>query len=99
MKSSYENMDDVRRMQEEAIRRVQQMQQKAKKSLELASFTQQEMNKTNIENDVVLGKYGLKMSNQIDDPIYFQGANYKEPYLEESKAAWQEMREFLEEIF
>lgn len=51
MKSSYDNMDDVRRMQEEAIRRVQQMQQRAKKSLELASFTQQEINKTNIEND------------------------------------------------
>lgn len=51
MKSSYENMDDVRRMQEEAIRRVQQMQQRAKKSLELASFTQQEISKTNIEND------------------------------------------------
>lgn len=48
---------------------------------------------------MILGRYGLKMSNQIDDPIYFQGANYKEPYLEESKAAWQEMREFLEEIF
>lgn len=55
--------------------------------------------KTNIEKDVILGRYGLKMSNQIDNPIYFQGANYKEPYLEESKAAWQEMREFLEEIF
>lgn len=51
MKSSYDNIDDVRRMQEEAIRRVKQMQQRAKKSLELASFTQQEMNKTNIEND------------------------------------------------
>lgn len=44
-------MDDVRRMQEEAIRRVQQMQQRAKKSLELASFAQQGINKTNTEND------------------------------------------------
>lgn len=51
MKSGYDNIDDVRRMQEEAIRRVQQMQQRAKKSLELASFTQSEINKTNVEND------------------------------------------------
>ncbi len=38
MKNSYENLGDVKRMQDEAIKRAQQMQKKARKSLELSHF-------------------------------------------------------------
>lgn len=34
MKNTYENLDDIKRMQEEAFKRVQEMQKRAKRSLE-----------------------------------------------------------------
>lgn len=37
--------------------------------------------KYNTENDVILGKYGLKMGSQINNPVYFNTAKVKEdPY-------------------
>lgn len=35
----------------------------------------------NTERDVVLGKYGLEMGKQVNDPLYFQGVSYKEVYV------------------
>lgn len=35
----------------------------------------------NTDKDVILGRNGLAMGNQIDDPFYFQGADLKEPYV------------------
>lgn len=44
MKNNYESMEDMRRMQQEAIMRVQEMQKRAKKSLEVGHQMEPNMN-------------------------------------------------------
>lgn len=44
LKNNYESMEDMRRMQQEAIMRVQEMQKRAKKSLEVGHQTEPNMN-------------------------------------------------------
>ncbi|MBE6050329.1 MAG: alpha/beta hydrolase [Clostridium sp.] len=35
----------------------------------------------NLDNDVILGRRGLKMADQMDDPLYFHNANLEDPYV------------------
>lgn len=53
MKNSYETMEDMQRMQQEAVRRVREMQKRAKQSL-TAGVRYSESNQGNITNKTIV---------------------------------------------
>ena len=58
MKNNFENMEDLQRMQQEAVRRVQEMQKRAKQSL-MAGAKYSDLNKTNIFDNKAPIKPGI----------------------------------------
>ncbi len=54
--------------------------------------------KFNEKKDIILGENGLIMRNQIYDPIYFQGANIKNPYVSPVNGDYKEIGNLLIQV-
>lgn len=54
--------------------------------------------KANEKKDIILGEKGLIMRNQIYDPIYFQGANIKNPYVSPVNGDYKEIGNLLIQV-
>lgn len=54
MKNTYKNLDDIKRMQEEAFKRVQEMQKRAKRSLEYSQpYTLKNSSQNSVDNNTI----------------------------------------------